>query len=178
MARHRTVINGIVWKLTTGVPWRDLPGRYGPWQTGHSRLLRWKRDGTCAKLLRHVQQHSDAVGDVVWEVSAPGRRWPGAAPGAAPERRPGRGRRPSVPLLETIRVTRPCLERLRGRPDWVLSLTGTTAPPPTAAPYADAGSRTPCSSAPTTAATPCTSWGPPPAFDAPAYRRRNVVEIQ
>jgi transposase len=66
---HRTVMNGILWKLTTGVPWRDLPARYGPWQTCHSRLLRWQRDGTWAKLLRHVQQHSDAVGEVDWEVS-------------------------------------------------------------------------------------------------------------
>ena len=66
---HRTVINGILWKLTTGVPWRDVPGRYGPWQTLHSRLLRWQRDGTWARLLRHVRQHSDAVGDVDWEVS-------------------------------------------------------------------------------------------------------------
>ena len=30
---HRTVINGILWKLRTGSPWRALPERYGPWQT-------------------------------------------------------------------------------------------------------------------------------------------------
>jgi transposase len=30
---HRTVINSILWKLRTGSPWRDLPERYGPWQT-------------------------------------------------------------------------------------------------------------------------------------------------
>ncbi|PMB02707.1 hypothetical protein CEN49_24930 [Fischerella thermalis CCMEE 5273] len=30
---HRTVINGILWRLRTGAPWRDLPERYGPWQT-------------------------------------------------------------------------------------------------------------------------------------------------
>ncbi len=30
---HRKVINGILWKLRTGAPWRDLPPRYGPWQT-------------------------------------------------------------------------------------------------------------------------------------------------
>jgi transposase len=30
---HRTVVNGILWKLRTGSPWRDLPERYGPWQT-------------------------------------------------------------------------------------------------------------------------------------------------
>jgi hypothetical protein len=32
-ADHRRVVNGILWKLATGVPWRDLPERYGPWQT-------------------------------------------------------------------------------------------------------------------------------------------------
>ncbi len=30
---HRRVVNGILWKLRTGAPWRDLPSRYGPWQT-------------------------------------------------------------------------------------------------------------------------------------------------
>ncbi len=27
---HRTVLNGILWVLRTGAPWRDLPERYGP----------------------------------------------------------------------------------------------------------------------------------------------------
>ena len=66
---HRAVLNGILWKLGTGVPWRDLPERYPPWQTCHSRLLRWQRDGTWARLLGLVQQHSDAVGGVNWEAS-------------------------------------------------------------------------------------------------------------
>ena len=32
-ADHRRVVNGILWTLAAGVPWRDLPERYGPWQT-------------------------------------------------------------------------------------------------------------------------------------------------
>ena len=32
-AEHRRIINGILWKLRTGAPWRDLPERYGPWKT-------------------------------------------------------------------------------------------------------------------------------------------------
>lgn len=68
-ADHRRVINGILWKLRTGAPWRDLPERYGPWQTCYDRLVRWRRDGTWDRLLQHVQTKSDAVGDVVWEVS-------------------------------------------------------------------------------------------------------------
>ncbi len=68
-ADHRRVINGILWKLRTGSPWRDLPERYGPWQTGHARLVRWRRDGTWDRLLAHAQTASDAAGEVVWEVS-------------------------------------------------------------------------------------------------------------
>ena len=35
---HRTIINGILWKLRTGAPWRDLPERYGSWQTCYDQL--------------------------------------------------------------------------------------------------------------------------------------------
>jgi len=67
---HRTVVNGILWKLRTGSPWRDLPEkRYGPWQTCFDRFNRWRRDGTWDRLLTHAQTTSDAVGDVEWEVS-------------------------------------------------------------------------------------------------------------
>ena len=27
----RTVVEGILWRLATGAPWRDLPERFGPW---------------------------------------------------------------------------------------------------------------------------------------------------
>lgn len=66
---HRTVLNGILWKLRTGAPWRDLPERYGSWQTCHSRFVRWRQDGTWDRLLAHVQTKSDAVGELSWEVS-------------------------------------------------------------------------------------------------------------
>ena len=67
-ANHRQVVNGIVWKLATGVPWRDLPERYGPWQTCYERFRRWQADGTWQRLLAHAQTKSDAVGEVDWEV--------------------------------------------------------------------------------------------------------------
>jgi transposase len=66
---HCMVINGILWKLRTGAPWRDLPERYGPWQTCADRLYRWRRDGTWDRIFAHAQTRSDAVGEVVWEVS-------------------------------------------------------------------------------------------------------------
>ncbi|MFB6628221.1 IS5 family transposase [Streptomyces sp. NPDC056374] len=66
---HRQVINGVLWRLRTGAPWRDLPERYGPWQTAYERLARWEADGTWAGLLEQVQVRDDSVGAVEWTVS-------------------------------------------------------------------------------------------------------------
>lgn len=51
-ADHRRVINGILWVLATGVPWRDAPERYGPWQTLYERFARWTDDGTWERVRR------------------------------------------------------------------------------------------------------------------------------
>src|SRR5512132_3924977 len=47
---HRQVLGGILWKLHTGRPWRDVPERFGPWQTCYSRLRRWQADGTWPRI--------------------------------------------------------------------------------------------------------------------------------
>jgi transposase len=65
---HRTVINGILWVLRTGAPWRDLPERYGPWRTIASRFYRWSRDGLWDRLLTTVQQQANIQGKVNWEL--------------------------------------------------------------------------------------------------------------
>src|SRR3982074_3551717 len=41
----RRVLNGIFWTLRTGMPWRDLPERYGPYTTAYNRFNRWSRRG-------------------------------------------------------------------------------------------------------------------------------------
>ena len=59
----------MLWRLRTGAPWRDLPERYGPWQTVYRRFAQWEKDGTWARLLQEVQVRHDAVGAVEWTVS-------------------------------------------------------------------------------------------------------------
>jgi transposase len=44
---HRQVLTGILFRARTGIPWRDLPERYGPWQTVYKRFAlaeRWDLD--------------------------------------------------------------------------------------------------------------------------------------
>ena len=66
---HRKVINGILWRLRAGAPWRDIPERCGPRQTCYDRFVRWRRDGAWDRLLAHVQTESDAAGEIGWTVS-------------------------------------------------------------------------------------------------------------
>jgi transposase len=42
---HRTVLEGMLWVLRTGAPWRDLPLRFGSWETVSSRFYRWRWAG-------------------------------------------------------------------------------------------------------------------------------------
>lgn len=65
----RVVLNGIVWKLRTGSAWRDVPERYGSWQTLYTRFRRWALDGTFSRMLRAIQANKDAIGDIDWLVS-------------------------------------------------------------------------------------------------------------
>ena len=65
---HRMVINGILWLLKTGAPWRDLPERYGKWQTVASRFYRWQRNGVWERIFVQLQQMKDRDGQIDWEV--------------------------------------------------------------------------------------------------------------
>jgi transposase len=63
------VINGVLFRARTGLPWRDLPERFGSWVTVYKRHRRWSADGTWERLLIAVQAAQDAAGLVDWDVS-------------------------------------------------------------------------------------------------------------
>jgi transposase len=52
----REVLNGILWVLRTGAPWKDLSERYPPYQTCHPRFQQWVRDGTLETVLRRLAE--------------------------------------------------------------------------------------------------------------------------
>jgi transposase len=66
---HRTVLNGILWILRTGAPWRDLPERYGPWKTIYSRFRRWQRAGIWERVLRALQTEAAHDGSLDGSLS-------------------------------------------------------------------------------------------------------------
>ncbi|WP_372503305.1 IS5 family transposase [Streptomyces rhizoryzae] len=66
---HRQVLDGILHRVRTGVQWRDLPDRFGPWKTVYERHRLWSADGTWERLLQQVQAAADAQGEIDWDVS-------------------------------------------------------------------------------------------------------------
>ena len=67
---HRPVVNGILWILTTGARWIDLPPRYGPWQTAYDRFVRWRKSGVWDKVLVSLQAYQDETGRLEWHFGA------------------------------------------------------------------------------------------------------------
>lgn len=65
---HRTTVNGILWILRTGAPWRDLPERYGAWESVSGTFYRWRSEGQWQKILESLQQQKDAEGNVNWDI--------------------------------------------------------------------------------------------------------------
>jgi transposase len=66
----RQLIDGIQWRVRTGVPWRDVPERYGPWPSVYGLFRRWQRDGTWRRVVTALQARADAAGLITtWDVS-------------------------------------------------------------------------------------------------------------
>ena len=66
---HRQVVEGIVYRYRCGVAWRDLPERFGPWQTVWKRHKRFSTDGTWDKIFTTLLAQADAAGEIDWAVS-------------------------------------------------------------------------------------------------------------
>jgi len=65
---RRTLLNGIFWILVTGAPWRDLPERFGPWQTVYHHFRNWRKNGVFARIIETLQIKLDQRGLIDWDL--------------------------------------------------------------------------------------------------------------
>ena len=78
---NRPVVNGILWRIRTGAPWRDVPEKYGKWMTVYQRFRRWSKAGiwqvvamTLAQAMADNSRHSIDSTTVRGHVSAAGAK--------------------------------------------------------------------------------------------------------
>ncbi len=65
---HRLIVDGMIWVLKTGAPWRDLPERFGPWKTVYERFRLWSQQGLWQKIISELQSDFESEGNIDWEL--------------------------------------------------------------------------------------------------------------
>ena len=78
---NRPIVNGILWRIRTGTPWRDVPEKYGKWSSVYQRFRRWSQAGvweavamTLARAMADNSRHSIDSTTVRGHVSAAGAK--------------------------------------------------------------------------------------------------------
>jgi transposase len=66
---RRTVVEATAWRYRTGAPWRDVPERFGNWNTVYKNFDRWAKAGVWARVLEKVQALAHASGELDWVAS-------------------------------------------------------------------------------------------------------------
>lgn len=87
------MLTGILWILRTGAPWRDLPDRYGSWQTVYSRFRRWQQAGVWERVLSVLQAeaaHDGTLDDALAMIDGSNIRAHQQAAGARKKGAPNR----------------------------------------------------------------------------------------
>ena len=66
---RRMVVEATAWRFRTGSPWRDLPERFGNWNTIYKNFDRWSDAGVWAQVLQAVQAMAQRSGELDWVAS-------------------------------------------------------------------------------------------------------------
>ena len=56
---NRMMIEGILWRLRCGAPWRDMPEAFGPWSSVYNRFKRWSQAGIWQRVFSLIQGDVD-----------------------------------------------------------------------------------------------------------------------
>lgn len=56
---NRLFVDAVLYRYRAGIPWRDLPERFGDWKNTHRRHSRWAKTGVWENLFKHLAGDAD-----------------------------------------------------------------------------------------------------------------------
>ena len=56
---NRLFLEAVLWRVRTGVPWRDLPSDFGHWNSVFQRFRRWVKGGVFARVFECLSDEPD-----------------------------------------------------------------------------------------------------------------------
>jgi transposase len=61
----RGFVDAVLYRGKTGVPWRDLPERFGPWKSVYNRFNNWSKAGHWTRIFKELRMRIDKSGSIV-----------------------------------------------------------------------------------------------------------------
>ena len=56
---NRRFVEAVLYRYRAGIPWRDLPERFGGWKNTHRRFSRWAKTGVWHRVFQHLAADAD-----------------------------------------------------------------------------------------------------------------------
>ncbi len=56
---NRLFVDAVLYRYRTGIPWRDLPERFGDFRVVHTRFSRWSRAGIWKRVFERLAEEAD-----------------------------------------------------------------------------------------------------------------------
>jgi len=56
---NRLFVEAVLYRYRAGIPWRDLPERFGDWSVAHTRFSRWAKSGVWQRIFQHLAVDAD-----------------------------------------------------------------------------------------------------------------------
>jgi transposase len=56
---NRLFVEAVLYRYRAGIPWRDLPERFGDWKNIHRRHRRWSEGGVWQRVFTHLAGDAD-----------------------------------------------------------------------------------------------------------------------
>jgi transposase len=90
---NRRFVEAVLYRYRAGIPWRDLPERFGDWKNTHRRFSRWAKAGVWERVFQHLAADGNNEYAMIDSTIVP-KRLP-----ASSTSRSATGNMPSVQLL-------------------------------------------------------------------------------
>jgi transposase len=58
-ADNRCFVEAVLYRYRAGIPWRDLPERFGDWKNVHRRFSRWAKSGVLQRVFNLLATEAD-----------------------------------------------------------------------------------------------------------------------
>jgi transposase len=58
-ADNRLFVEAVLFRYRAGIPWRDLPERFGDWKNVHRRFSRWAETSVWERVFQHLADDAD-----------------------------------------------------------------------------------------------------------------------